>query len=87
MIIFPQKKLIVLGTGAAQVTKCYNTCFILQNEKEYLLVDAGGGNQILTILEQKNIDIVEKREINHKKKPAPNGADLKVSRRSPPARG
>lgn len=57
------KKLIVLGTGAAQVTKCYNTCFILQNEKEYLLVDAGGGNQILTILEQKNIDINEIKNI------------------------
>ena len=45
------EKLIVLGTGNATVTKCYNTCFALKKENEYLLVDAGGGNQILSILE------------------------------------
>ena len=49
------EKLIVLGTGNATVTKCYNTCFALKKENEYLLVDAGGGNQILSILENKNI--------------------------------
>lgn len=41
------EKLIVLGTGHAVVEKCYNTCFALQHKNEYLLVDAGGGNQIL----------------------------------------
>lgn len=50
-------KLIVLGTGNALVTKCYNTCFAIYNGEEYLLVDAGGGNQILSILENKNIEI------------------------------
>lgn len=28
------EKLIVLGTGNASVTKCYNTCSIIQDEKE-----------------------------------------------------
>ena len=38
------EKLIVLGTGNAGATRCYNTCFILLDGKEPLLVDAGGGN-------------------------------------------
>jgi len=29
-------KLIVLGTGNAGALKCYNTCFALQNNDEYL---------------------------------------------------
>ena len=51
------EKLIVLGTGNAMVTNCYNTCFALKKKEEYFLVDAGGGNQILKILEDKKIDI------------------------------
>ena len=51
------KKLIVLGTGAGDATKCYNTCFAIKDEKEYFFVDAGGGNQILSIFEQKGIEI------------------------------
>lgn len=42
------EKIIILGTGNAAVTKCYNTCFAIQNEDEYFLVDTGGGNGILT---------------------------------------
>lgn len=45
-------ELIMLGTGNAMVTKCYNTCFALRNEEEYFLVDAGGGNGILSQLEK-----------------------------------
>lgn len=42
------EKIIVLGTGAASVVNNFNTCFILENNsQEYLLVDTGGGNQIL----------------------------------------
>jgi len=41
------KKLIVLGTGTAIVTKYFNTCFIVDNGKEYFLVDGGGGGEIL----------------------------------------
>lgn len=50
-----KNKLIMLGTGAAMVTKCYNTCFVLENEKECFLVDAGGGNGILAQLEKAEI--------------------------------
>lgn len=49
------EKLIVLGTGHAFVTKCYNTCFAITKGKEYILVDAGGGNGILGVLEKAQI--------------------------------
>ena len=51
------EKLILLGTGNAAVTKCYNTCFAIQNKEEYFLVDTGGGNGILTQLEKAQIPI------------------------------
>ncbi len=51
----------MLGTGNALVTKCYNTCFVIENQQEekenrYLLVDGGGGNEILTRLEKAGMD-------------------------------
>ncbi|WP_407309528.1 MBL fold metallo-hydrolase [Desulfosporosinus sp. SB140] len=50
--------LIALGTGHAVVTKCYNTCFVLSNENnEYVLADAGGGNGILVALEKAGISL------------------------------
>ena len=49
------EKLIVLGTGNATVTRCYNTCFALFDGKEYILTDAGGGNGILRALEEAKI--------------------------------
>lgn len=39
-------KLAILGTGNAAVTECYNTCFLLTEGADHLLVDAGGGNGI-----------------------------------------
>ncbi len=51
-------KLIFLGTGNALVTRCYNTCFALQNGNEYFLTDAGGGNGILAQLEKAQIPLV-----------------------------
>lgn len=45
----------MLGTGNALATRCYNTCFTLHGKKGVLLVDAGGGNGILTQLEQAGI--------------------------------
>lgn len=48
-------QLIVLGTGNAMVTKCYNTCFALRQDEAHCLVDAGGGNGILTQLQKANI--------------------------------
>lgn len=51
------RELIMLGTGSAMVTNCFNTCFALHLDKEeYFLVDAGGGNGILRQLEQAQID-------------------------------
>lgn len=47
-----QLKLTLLGTGNAAVTKCYNTCFTIEKNGEIFLVDAGGGNTILSRLEQ-----------------------------------
>lgn len=55
------EQLIMLGTGNATVTKCYNTCFAIKDE-EYLLVDTGGGNGILAQLEKANIPI---EQIHH----------------------
>ena len=38
------ERLIVLGTGNASVTKCFNTCFLLEDAQgRYLMVDAGVG--------------------------------------------
>lgn len=51
------EKLFILGTGSAMVTKCYNTCFTISNNDEHFLVDAGGGNTILSHLEKCNIPI------------------------------
>lgn len=48
-------ELIMLGTGHATVTKCYNTCFVLRDEDACFLVDAGGGNGILSQLSKAGI--------------------------------
>ena len=57
------EKLIILGTGHAMTLDCYNTCFVLQNdEQECILVDTGGGNQIIKQLRDSNIDF---RHIHH----------------------
>ena len=51
------EKLIMLGTGHAMTLDCYNTCFILQNNQgEGILVDTGGGLQIIKQLRDANID-------------------------------
>ena len=58
------EKLIILGTGNANVTKCYNTCFAIQvYENEYFLIDTGGGNGILAQLEKAEIPLDQIHEI------------------------
>lgn len=47
----------ILGTGNAMVTKCFNTCFAIADNDDYLLVDTGGGNGILKQLELSEIAI------------------------------
>ena len=49
-------EIIMLGTGHAMSTRCYNTCFLLHHDEEYILVDAGGGNEILRRLEYAGMD-------------------------------
>ena len=50
-------RLHILGTGNAQAVACYNTCLCIENEEGFLLVDGGGGNGILGILEKKGIGL------------------------------
>lgn len=56
-------ELIMLGTGNATVTKCYNTCFVIKTEETLLLVDAGGGNGILTQLEKAQVQLTDIHEM------------------------
>lgn len=56
-------ELIMLGTGHAMVTKCYNTCFVLRLGEEYFLVDAGGGNGILVQMERAGIPFKKVHEM------------------------
>ncbi len=58
-----EMELIMLGTGNAMVTKCYNTCFALKNGDNYLLTDAGGGNGILVQLEKAGIPVTGIRHL------------------------
>ena len=51
-------RLYVFGTGNASVTRCYNTCFAIEDsEKQIFMVDTGGGNGILRILEDMDVDM------------------------------
>jgi len=49
-------KLIMLGTGNALVTECYNTCFVIEDQGQYMLVDGGGGNGLLRQLKRAGLD-------------------------------
>lgn len=49
------EQLYVFGTGNAAVTHYYNTCFAIRSGEQYFMVDAGGGNGILRILEEMKI--------------------------------
>lgn len=62
------ERIHMLGTGNAMVTKCYNTCFAIENKNKYLLIDAGGGNGILKQLKKANIAIesIEHIFVTHK---------------------
>ncbi len=51
------EELYVLGTGNAQAVGCYNTCFALRDGEEYFLVDAGGGNGILKVLDGMDVPL------------------------------
>lgn len=57
------EKIIMLGTGHAMTLDCFNTCFVLQNNaQENILVDTGGGLQIIKQVRDAKIDF---RNIHH----------------------
>ena len=51
-------QITMLGTGNATVSQIYNTCFLLQTSSTLMLVDAGGGNGILSQLRKVNVQIL-----------------------------
>jgi len=63
-----KKQLIFLGTGEAMVTTCYHACFVIKTERENMLIDAGGGNGILSQLKRANIkaDALDSLFLTHK---------------------
>ena len=56
-------KLTILGTGNAAVTECYNTCFLLTEGPDHLLVDGGGGNGIFRQLKAAGVRWQDVRSI------------------------
>lgn len=56
-------KLTMLGTGNALVTECYNTCFVLDDGGECLMVDGGGGSAVLAQLKHAGYDWMGMRRI------------------------
>lgn len=55
-------KLIMLGTGHAMVTECYNTCFLMEDDGRLLLVDGGGGSGLLRQVSHAGYDC---KDIHH----------------------
>lgn len=56
-------KLTMLGTGNALVTKCYNTCFLLEDQNQLFMVDGGGGNMILRQIQKAGYNWMDIRHI------------------------
>ncbi len=52
-------KIHVLGTGHALALNNYNTCFVIEEQGKYMLVDAGGGNGIVKRLQLANLKLEE----------------------------
>lgn len=51
-----ENEIIILGTGNAMVTRCYNTCFVVRSKSgATMMVDAGGGNGILNQMAQSGL--------------------------------
>ena len=52
-------KLTMLGTGNAIVSHIYNTCFVVSSDNISFLVDAGGGNGILSQMDKAGVSLSE----------------------------
>lgn len=57
------KKITFLGTGTPDAIKYFNSCFYIKEGDTGLLVDTGGGSQILSQLEKANISLEEIKHI------------------------
>ena len=53
------EKIIMLGTGHGAVMELYNTCFLLDNNGEKLLVDTGGSIQIIKNLQISGYELTD----------------------------
>ena len=58
-----EEKIIMLGTGHGFTLDLYNTCFILQNGEKNLLVDTGGGAEIIRRIEKANLKLTDIHEV------------------------
>lgn len=56
------EELYVLGNSTATAVNRYNTCFAIRRNRDYFLVDCGGGNTILRKLQSMRIPV---EEIHH----------------------
>ena len=56
------EKLTMLGTGHAMTMDCFNTCYVYENENGKMLVDTGGGGQLLRQMRGAGIS---QRDIHH----------------------
>lgn len=56
-------RLTMLGTGNALVTECYNTCFVIDDNGKYFMVDGGGGSAILHQLKYAGFNWMDMRHI------------------------
>lgn len=56
-------KLIILGTGNAVVTECYNTCFVLEDGGKHFMVDGGGGSTLLAQLKHAGLKWADMRHV------------------------
>lgn len=61
-------KLIMLGTGNASATECYNSCFLLSDKNRHILVDGGGGSGIFNQLKKVSLNwkSIHKIIVTHK---------------------
>ena len=66
------RQLYVFGTGHALVTKLYNSCFGIREQDFFLILDAGGGNGILSAMDAMNVpcDAIRSLFFTHTHTPA-----------------
>ena len=56
-------KITMLGTGCGGVLNFYNTCFIIQNANDNLLVDTGGSIEIIKRIKEIGLDLKDIKNI------------------------